>query len=105
MTQIPVWIYIAVMALVTYIIRAVPFVAFRKKISSRFVRSLLYYLPYSVLSAMTIPAIFSSTGNPVSGICGFAAAFVCALKGKSLLFVALAACVCAFAAAAVMSIL
>ena len=50
----------AVMALVTYLIRMAPFVAFRRQIQSRFLRSFLYYIPYAVLSAMTIPAIFSS---------------------------------------------
>ena len=56
-------IYIAVMAVVTYIIRMVPFTFFRRKIKSRFVRSFLKYIPYAVLSAMTIPAIFYSTGS------------------------------------------
>ena len=47
------YLYILVMALVTYLIRAVPFVLFRKQIKSRFIKSLLYYLPYAVLTAMT----------------------------------------------------
>jgi len=97
MENIPVWVYIAVMAVVTYLIRCLPFTLFRKKIQSAFIRSLLYYLPYAVLTAMTIPAIFSSTGSLYSGIAGFVAAFVCALKGKPLLFVAVAACISAFA--------
>lgn len=97
MEKIPVWVYIAVMAGVTYAIRCLPFTLFRKKIESAFIRSLLYYLPYAVLTAMTIPAIFSSTGSVLSGIAGFAAAFICALRGRPLLFVAVAACVSAFA--------
>ena len=96
MQNIPVWVYIAVMAGVTYLIRALPFSLFRKKITSPFIRSLLYYMPYAVLTAMTIPAIFSSTGSLYSGIAGFASAFICALRGKPLLFVAVAACVSAF---------
>ena len=94
--SIPVWVYIAVMAGVTYLIRSLPFTLFRKKIKSVFIRSLLYYLPYAVLTAMTVPGIFSSTGSLYSGIAGFAAAFICALKGRSLLFVAVAACMSAF---------
>lgn len=94
--KIPVWLYIAVMAGVTYLIRSVPFTLFRRKIKSEFIRSLIYYLPYAVLTAMTVPGIFSSTGSIWSGIAGFAAAFICALKGKSLLFVAIAACLSAF---------
>ena len=50
--------YLLVMAGVTYLIRMLPFTLFRRQIRSRFLRSLLYYLPYAVLSAMTIPAIF-----------------------------------------------
>ena len=94
----PIWIYIAVMALVTYLIRALPFAAFRKKITSPFIRSMLYYMPYAVLTAMTVPAIFTSTDSLAGGIAGFAAAFLCALKKKPLLFVAVAACICAFLA-------
>ena len=51
-------LYIAVMAGVTYLVRAVPFVAFRKKIQSKFIRSMLYYLPYAVLTAMVLPGVF-----------------------------------------------
>ena len=59
--DLTVCLYILIMALVTYLIRMIPFVLFRKKIHSRFIRSLLYYLPYAVLSAMVIPSVFSST--------------------------------------------
>ena len=55
-------IYLAVMAGVTYLIRMLPLVLFRRKIESRFIRSVLYYMPYAVLTAMTVPAVFSSTG-------------------------------------------
>ena len=58
-----IFIYIAVMALVTYLIRMLPLVIFRKKIENRFIRSFLYYIPYAVLAAMTFPAVFSSTGS------------------------------------------
>ncbi|MBE6839868.1 MAG: AzlD domain-containing protein, partial [Ruminococcus sp.] len=63
-------LYIIVMAGVTYLIRMIPFSFFRKKIKSRFFRSFLYYIPYAVLSAMTIPAIFYSTGNMITAIVG-----------------------------------
>ena len=59
-------VYILVMAGVTYLIRMVPFTFFTKKIESRYVRSFLKYIPYAVLSAMTIPAIFTSTGNVIT---------------------------------------
>ena len=60
------YLLLAVMAGVTYLVRMVPFVAFRKKISSVFVQSFLYYVPYAVLGAMTVPAVFYSTGSAVS---------------------------------------
>lgn len=84
-------IYILVMAGVTYLIRMIPFTLFRKKIRSRFIRSLLYYLPYAVLSAMTIPAIFYSTGNMTTAIAGTAVALVLAYLKLPLIVVALAA--------------
>ncbi|MBQ5841152.1 MAG: AzlD domain-containing protein [Clostridia bacterium] len=89
-------IYIAVMAAVTYLIRMLPFTLFRRKIRSRFVRSLLYYLPYAVLSAMTIPAIFYATGNMVTATVGTVVALVLAYVRLPLIVVALAAALSAF---------
>ena len=86
-------IYIAVMAGVTYLIRMIPFAAFRKQIKSRFIKSILYYLPYAVLAAMTVPAIFYSTGNIKSAVVGTVVAVVVAFFEKPLLIVALAAAV------------
>lgn len=83
--------YIAVMALVTYFIRMIPFTLFRKKIKSRFVKSLLYYVPYAVLSAMTIPAIFYSTGDMVTAIAGTVIAVILAYFNVPLIIVALSA--------------
>ena len=84
-------IYIAVMAGVTYLVRMIPFTSFRKQIKSRFIKSILYYLPYAVLSAMTVPAIFYSTGNLKSAIVGTIVAVVVAFFEKPLIIVALAA--------------
>lgn len=84
-------IYIAVMAGVTYLVRMIPFTAFRKQIKSRFIKSILYYLPYAVLSAMTVPAIFYSTGNLKSAIVGTVVALAVAFFEKPLIIVALAA--------------
>lgn len=90
--------YIAIMALVTYAIRAIPFVAFRKKIQSRFVQDFLYYVPYAVLSAMTIPAVLYATDHMVSAAVGAAVAVVLAFFRRGLLTVALSACGAALAA-------
>ncbi len=84
-------IYIAVMAGVTYLIRMIPFVAFRKEITSPFFKSFLYYVPYAVLSAMTIPAIFYATGDYVTAAVGTAVALVLAYFRVPLIGVALAA--------------
>ncbi len=92
-------IYIAVMALVTYLIRMIPFTVFRKKIKSRFLQSFLYYIPYAVLTAMTIPAIFYSTGDLITAVIGTAAALILAYFGAPLIVVAVAAAGAAYIAA------
>ena len=68
MTDGKLLLYIAVMAGVTYLVRMLPFVIFRKKITSPFIKSVLYYMPYAVLTAMTIPAVFTSAGGDMNGI-------------------------------------
>ena len=89
-------IYMLIMSGVTYLIRMLPFTLFRRPIRSRFFRSLLHYIPYAVLSAMTIPAIFYSTGNWYTAIAGTAVAVVLAYLDKPLIVVALSAAGTAF---------
>lgn len=89
-------IYIAVMAGVTYLIRMIPFTLFRRKIKSRFIQSVLYYIPYAVLSAMTFPSIFYSTSNTTTAIIGTVVAVILAYFKLPLTVVALAACISAF---------
>ena len=91
-------IYLAVMAGVTYLVRMIPFTMMRKKIQSRFLRSFLYYIPYAVLSAMTIPAIFYSTGDMITAVIGTIVAVVLAYLNLPLIVVALAAAGAALAA-------
>ena len=81
-------IYLLVMAGVTYLVRMLPLVFFRKKIESRFIKSFLYYVPYTVLSVMTFPAIFYSTGSVISATVGAAVAVLLAYVGRGLLTVA-----------------
>lgn len=88
--------YLLAMAVTTYLIRMIPFTLFRKKIRSTFARSFFYYIPYSVLSAMTFPAIFYSTGNVWSASAGVVVAVLLAYSRRSLLTVALASCAAAF---------
>lgn len=90
------FLYIAVMAGVTYLIRMIPFTLFRKKIKSRFIQSVLYYIPYAVLSAMTFPAIFYSTDNTVTAVVGTVIAIILAYFKLPLTVVAIAACAAAY---------
>ena len=88
--------YIAVMALTTYLIRVIPFAAVRGKIRSRFINSVLYYIPYAVLSAMTFPAIFYATGNTLTASVGAVVALLLAYFEVPLIVVALSSSAVAF---------
>ena len=95
MTQF--FVYVAVMAAVTYLIRMLPLAAVKKPIRSRFIRSFLFYVPYAVLAAMTMPDILYSTGNFASAAAALIVALILAWWEKSLLTVALSACGAALA--------
>ena len=92
MPDLQFFIYLAVTAGVTYLVRALPLALVKGKIKSRFVLSFLHYIPYAVLSVMTVPAIFYATGERLSATVGFAVAVALSLFNKSLLTVAAAAC-------------
>ena len=83
--------YLAVMAGVTYLVRLIPMIFIRKKITNRFIKSFLHYVPYSVLSVMTFPAILYSTGYLTSAIVGTLVAVLLAFRRKGLLVVAIGA--------------
>lgn len=100
-----VYIYIFVMAATTYLIRMLPLVLTRKEIKNPFIRSFLYYVPYACLAAMTFPAILSATSSVISAGIGFAVALIAAYKEKSLLKVALLACLAVFIAERILSLL
>ena len=91
-----VYIYILVMAVTTYLVRAIPLVCLKKPIRSRFLRSFLHYVPVACLTAMTFPAILYTTDHVVSGAAGLAVAVILALKNKSLIVVAACGCVAVF---------
>ena len=88
----PVYLYIAVMAIVTYLIRVLPLTLIKQEIKNPFIRSFLYYVPYVTLSVMTFPAIVYATASPVSGAAALIAALILAYKGKSLFQVSIVAC-------------
>lgn len=100
-----IYLYILVMAGVTYLIRMLPLVLFKKEITSPFVKSFLFYVPYACLAAMTFPAILTApSGGMIAGIAGLAAALAAAYREKSLLTVAAFACAAVFVAERIMEI-
>ena len=91
-------IYIAIMAAITYLIRVLPITVFRKKITSIWLQSFLYYVPYAVLAALTFPAIFTATGNAVTSVAGTIVAVILAYFDTGLVIVAIGAVVGALVA-------
>lgn len=92
-----VYAYILVMAGVTYLIRMLPLVLFKKEITSPFLKSFLYYVPYACLAAMTFPAILTApSSGMLAGAAGLLAALIASYREKSLLTVALCACTAVF---------
>ncbi len=90
------WPYLFVMAGVTYLTRMLPLMLVRKKIRNRFLRSFFYCLPYSVLTAMTLPGILYATGSMLSAAAGLAVSSFLAYRGKSVMTVAMSACITVF---------
>lgn len=86
------FIYLLVMAGVTYLVRAIPMALIKEKIKNKFVLSFLHYIPYTVLSAMTVPAIFYATDSPITAAVGFIVALVAAFFGRSLVQVSALSC-------------
>ncbi len=97
------FIYLLVMAGVTYLVRMVPLVLVNKPIKNKFILSFLYYVPYTVLSVMTVPAVFYATDSYISAIVGFVVAVVAALFKRSLVQVAVFSCVAVFVTELVMN--
>ena len=91
-----IYLYILVMAGVTYLIRVLPLTLIRKEIKNTYIRSLLYYVPYVTLSVMTFPAILTATASVWSAVTALVIAIFLAYKGKSLFIVSLAACTAVF---------
>ena len=91
-----IYVYVLVMAVTTYLIRAIPLTLLKKPIKSRFLRSFLHYVPTACLTAMTFPAILYATDHVVSGAAGFVEGVLLALKNKSLIVVAVASCATTF---------
>ncbi len=97
--------YLITMAIVTYLVRAVPLVLIKEKIHNRFVLSFLYYMPYAVLSVMTVPAVFFATDHIITAVVGVAVALVLAFFKKGLLTVAIGASLGVFVAELILQLL
>ncbi|BFL45496.1 AzlD domain-containing protein [Lactonifactor longoviformis] len=91
-----IYMYILVMAVVTYLIRVLPLTLIRKEITNVYIKSFLHYVPFVTLSVMTFPAIMTATASMWSALAAFAAAILLAYRGRSLIQVSLAACLCVF---------
>jgi len=87
---------VIIMALVTYIPRALPITLFRREIKSVRIKSFLNYVPYAVLGALTFPDVFESTGNVITALCGAIVAFLLAYFNRSLVIVAVGAILTVF---------
>ena len=91
-----IYVYIAVMALTTYLIRMLPMTLFQKEIKNPFLRSFLTYVPCACLTAMTFPAILYATDSMFAGAAALVVAVVLSLMGKGLVTVAALSCVTVF---------
>ena len=89
-------IYVFIMAAVTYLTRMLPLALIREKIRSRFIISLLTYLPYTVLSALTFPAVFYATSSTAASLAGCAVALILAFFRVPMVVVALSASAASF---------
>ena len=91
-----VFLYIIVMAVVTYLVRVLPLTLIRKEIKNTFIKSFLYYVPYVTLAVMIFPAILDATASPWSALVGFIIAIVLSYFGGSLFKVSLISCLAVF---------
>ncbi len=90
------YIYLAVMAVVTYAIRVLPLTLIRKEIKNRFFQSFLYYVPYVTLAVMTFPAITGAAQSPVSGSLALITGVIASWFGAGLFNVSLSCCAVVF---------
>ena len=96
MNNLQFFLYLLVLAGSTYLIRVIPFVEKKEKINNKYVRSFLYYIPYAVLTAMTLPAALYATSSVISALAGIVVAIILAYRNKSLTVVAIFACLAVY---------
>ena len=105
MNDLSFWIYLAIIALSTYLIRTIPFAVVKRKIENPFIRSFLYYIPYTVLAAMTLPAALYATGNVLAAAIGLFVAVLFSIKGAGLTLVAAVSCMSVFISQWIMNLI
>jgi branched-subunit amino acid transport protein len=93
-----IYIYIAIVAVTSYLIRVLPLTLIRKPIKNKFIKSFLYYVPYVTLAVMTFPAIVEATSSPIAGALALIVGILAAWRGFGLFPVAIACCVVAYVA-------
>ncbi len=103
--MMPFVLYLTIMAGMTYLIRVIPLLFVRKTIENRFIRSFLFYIPGSILAAITIPAVFYATSNHAATTAGFLSAMILAYRRRSLVTVALGACLSVLAVEMLMTVM
>ena len=86
------FLYLLVMAGVTYLVRVVPYVLMKGEVKNRFFKSFLAYIPYTVLAAMTFPTLLSAPGNIYSAAAGLVVGVILAYFERGLLMVATGSC-------------
>lgn len=91
-----IYIYILIMASVSYMIRVLPLTLIRKQINNTFVKSFLYYVPIVTLSVMTFPAIIQAARSPVAGSAALVVGVILAWRGANLIQVASSCCLVVF---------
>ena len=87
-----IYIYIAIMAGVSFLIRTLPLTLIRRPIRNRFLRSFLFYVPYVTLAVMTFPSIVNATSSPIAGLAALVLGIAAAWLGANLLQVAVGCC-------------
>ncbi len=80
-------LYLAVMVAVTYLLRLLPMLFIRKPIQNRFIRSVIYYVPYAVLAVMAFPAMLHVTPNVITGVVATAVTLTAAFFKRNLVTV------------------
>ena len=100
-----IYLYILVMAGVTYLIRVLPLTLIRKEIKNTYIRSFLYYVPYVTLAVMTFPSILEATRSPVSALAALITGILAALAGGGLLKVSAACCIVVYISERVLTVL